>query len=56
VTVTDAAFQAATRVIEGVTYNGTTADAAISNILHAVALQDLTQIQPIGVVSGGLMG
>jgi transcription termination factor NusB len=56
VTVTDAAFLAATRVIEGVTYNGTTADAAISNILHAVALQDLTQIQPIGVVSGGLMG
>jgi probable HAF family extracellular repeat protein len=56
VTVTDAAFQAATRVIEGVTYNGTTADAAISHILYAVALQDLTQIQPIGVVSGGLMG
>jgi hypothetical protein len=56
VTVTDAAFLAATRVIEGVTYNGTTADAAISNILHAVALQDLTQIQPVGVVSGGLMG
>ena len=56
VTVTDAAFLAATRVIEGVTYNGTTADAAISHILYAVALQDLTQIQPIGVVSGGLMG
>jgi len=56
VTVTDAAFQAATRVIEGVTFDGTTADAAISNVLHAVALQDLTQIQPIGVVSGGLMG
>jgi hypothetical protein len=56
VTVTDAAFLAATRVIEGVTYNGTTADAAISHILYAVALQDLTQIQPVGVVNGGLMG
>jgi len=56
VTVTDAAFLAATRAIEGVTYDGTTADAAISHILYAVALQDLTQIQPVGVVSGGLMG
>jgi len=46
----DPAYPAAIRAIQGVTFNGLTADAAISNIAHAVAGQDLTLIQPVGVL------
>ncbi len=46
----DPAYQAAIRAIQGVTADGLTADAAISNIAHAVAAQDLTLIQPVGVL------
>jgi hypothetical protein len=56
VMVTDAAFQAATRAIEGVTFDGTTASAAIGNILDAVSHQDLNEIQPVGLLHGGLIG
>jgi hypothetical protein len=56
VTVTDAAFQASTRAIQGVSFDGTTASAAISNILYAVANQDLSEIQPVGIANVGLMG
>jgi hypothetical protein len=38
------------RAIQGVTFDGLTIDAAISNTQHAVANQDLTLIQPIGVL------
>jgi Domain of unknown function (DUF4214) len=50
----DPAYQAAIRAIQGVTSDGLTADAAISNIAHAVAAQDLTQIQPVGVLHDAL--
>jgi hypothetical protein len=56
VSVTDAAFQASTRAIQGVTFDGTTASAAINNILYAVANQDLNEIQPVGIVSNVSLG
>ena len=40
----------ATAAIQGVTSDGLTADAAISNMAHAVTTQDLTLIQPVGVL------
>jgi hypothetical protein len=47
-------YQASIRAIQGVTADGLTADAAISNIAHAVAAQDLTLIQPVGILNDAL--
>ena len=50
----DPAYQAAIRALEGVSSDGLTADAAIGNIANAVAAQNLTLIQPVGVPNDAL--